>query len=343
MVDGADRTPYLSRLVAALARRGVTMHYAADPRYKDFAALEAAGVTCHAFRNRHKLDPRVRWFLRRLLDEHGIEIVHTIAGRDSYQALKARRRRDVRVLVRRGAYSPISRFDPSDRTIYGRRGGDRFILVSRDLARHMEVQGLAADRIAQIYTGIWSPELDVPPAPLDAPRPVLLLVGALRPVKGFDYLLDALAQVDRPFHLVVAGRGYEKTVPEIGRRGLADRVTLLGHVPDPIGLVRAADVMVMPSRIDALPRAVIEATVVGTPVVATRVGGIPEILDEGRGGRLVDPADPRSLAETLTRDLDDPAPLRALAEHAQARNRELFGLERCADIHVALYEGALAG
>ncbi len=342
MVDGADKTPYLSRLVAALAIRGVTMHYAADPEWKDFAALRAAGVVCHPFRNRHKLDLRARWFLRRLIDRHDIEIIHTIAGRDSYQGLKARRRRDVRVFVRRGAYSPISRFDPSDRTIYGARGGDRFIVVSRDLARHMEAQGLARERITQVYTGIWSPELDVPAAALDVPQPVLLLVGTLRPVKGFPYLLDALALVTRPFQLLVAGRGYESMREEIVRRGLADKVTLLGHVPDVIGLIRAADVMVLPSRIDALPRAVIEATVVGTPVIATRVGGVPEILDDGRAGRLVDPADPRSLAETLTRDLDDPAELRALAVHAQERNREMFGLDRCAGIHVSLYEEALA-
>ena len=146
----------MSRQVVRLAAAGVEMHYAADPRYKDFAALEAAGVRCHAVHVRHKLDLPTRWRLRRILDEEGIEILHTITGRDAYVGLRARGRRKVKTLVRRGAYMPISRFDPADRFVYGPRGADRFIVVSRDLARHMRERGIAPERIVQIYTGIWS-------------------------------------------------------------------------------------------------------------------------------------------------------------------------------------------
>ena len=59
------------------------------------------------------------------------------------------------------------------------------------------------------------------------------------------------------------------------------------------------DVFVIPSRLDALPRAVIEATIVGTPVIGTAVGGIPEILDQGKGGMLVPPEDPMALADAI--------------------------------------------
>ena len=92
----------------------------------------------------------------------------------------------------------------------------------------------------------------------------------------------------------------------------------------------------IPSRIDALPRAVIEATVLGTPVIGTAVGGIPEILDGGRGGVLVPSEDPAALAEALTVDRDQLAPL---AAHALSRNRELFDLDRCVTIHEEIYRG----
>jgi glycosyltransferase involved in cell wall biosynthesis len=97
---------------------------------------------------------------------------------------------------------------------------------------------------------------------------------------------------------------------------------------------------VLPSRIDAAPRAAIEATVVGTPVIATRVGGVPEILDGGRGGTMVDPDDPASLAAAIEDAANDRAGMRARADHALHRNRELFSVARSAERHVEIYERA---
>lgn len=349
VLDGGDRTPYLSRLVARLAQMGVPMHYAADPRFKDFDALGRAGVHCHAVAVRHKLDLKARRLVRRLLDEHAIPVLHTISSRDAYAGIKARGRRPVRVLVRRGAYPRISRFDPADRTVYGRRGADKFLAVSRDLARHIVGKGIAPERVATVYTGVWSDGLDPEPRDLraehglDPSTPLLGLLGNWRPVKGFDLLLDALgrlAREDVPFHLLVAGSGYDRTWPSIRELGLEGRVALLGHEKGALAFLKGLDWLVMPSRIDALPRTVIEATVVGTPVIATRVGGIPEILDEGRCGVLVPPRDAQALAAAIRAAVDDPVPSRALAAAALARNRELFSVERSAREHAAIYDGA---
>ena len=143
MLDSADRTPYLSRLVAHLARDGLEMHYAADARYKDFPALSRDGVTCHDIRVRHKLDFACRWRLRRILDRHRIDVLHTITGREAYVGLKARGRRKIPTFVRRGAYAPISRWDPADRVNLrpARRGS-----VRRRLARASGEHGVARRR-----------------------------------------------------------------------------------------------------------------------------------------------------------------------------------------------------
>ncbi len=342
VLDGGDKTHYLSRLVVRLAQQGVEMHYAGSPKDKDFAALERGGVRCHEVLVRHKLDLRCRWRVRRLLDRLGVDLLHTITGRDAYVGLKARGGRALPVLVRRGAYPKLSRFDPVDRLVYGPRGADRLLVVSDDLKRHMVERGVAEERVTTVHTGIWSGDLrpvarDLRRAfPVPADRALLGLVGNLRRVKGFDLLLDALPLVRAPFHLLVAGRDYEGEIRGIEERGLGGRVTLVGYVPDVMTFLPNVDLLVMPSRIDAAPRAAIEATVVGTPVLATAVGGIPEILDFGRGGTLVEPT-PEAIATGIDAVLADRGSMRSRADHALARNRELYGLERCARRHFEIY------
>jgi len=340
MLDGGDRTPYLSRLVVRLAARGFTMHYAGDPAYKDFGALGRAGVTCHEIEIRHKLDFAARRRIRALLDEHGIHVLHTITSREAYTGIKARAKRPVKVVMRRGAYAPISRFNPADRVTYGPRGADRIVAVSLDLKRDLERQGIAPERVSQVYTGIWSGDLE--PRSVDlrarhgvpADRFLLGYVGNDRHVKGFDVLVDAmrlLAARDAPVHLLVAGENYDT------RRALPPNTSLVGFVDDVMSFTPNLDAFVIPSRLDALPRAVIEATVVGTPVIGTAVGGIPEILDEGRGGLLVPSEDPPALAAAIERAFGDRGALAALAARAQARNRELFDVDRCAAVHEEIY------
>jgi len=344
IVDGGDRTPYLSRLVGRLARRGVAMHYAADPQWKDFAALERDGVTCHPIEIRSKLDFRARFRIRRILRDHGIGILHTMTSRDAYVGMRARGLfgKTPRLIVRRGAYPRLSRFDPVDRWLYGRLGADLIIAVSDDLNRYMVSKGVPEERVTTVYTGIWSEELAPQQRDLRGehgvkPDALLLgVAGTLRAVKGFDLLLAALRMLKErgvPFHLLVAGDGYE------GVRGQAEGlpVTFLGPLPDILAFTPNLDCLVVPSRLDALPRVAIEATVLGTPVIGTRVGGIPEILDQGRAGVLVDPGDPKDLARAIEKAAREPAAMRALAEAARARNRELFSLDRCVARHLEIY------
>jgi glycosyltransferase involved in cell wall biosynthesis len=344
IVDGGDRTPYLSRLVARLARRGVEMHYAADPEWKDFGALERDGVSCHPIEIRSKLDFKARFRIRRILKDRGIGILHTMTSRDAYVGMRARGLfgKTPRLIVRRGAYPRLSRFDPVDRWLYGRLGADVIIAVSEDLRRFMISKGVPRERVTTVYTGIWSEEMKPEPRDLRSehgvkPEAILLgVAGNLRWVKGYDDLLGALRILKErkvPFHLLVAGEGYE------GVRGQGEGldITYLGPLPDVLGFTPNLDCLVVPSRLDALPRVAIEATVLGTPVIGTRVGGIPEILDGGRAGVLVEANNPTDLANALEKAAKDPASMRALAAAALERNRELFSLDRCVARHMEIY------
>jgi glycosyltransferase involved in cell wall biosynthesis len=152
---------------------------------------------------------------------------------------------------------------------------------------------------------------------------VLLAVGRLSREKGMDDLLDAFAHASRaskaPLRLVIAGDG-----PERGRletRAGSDRIHFLGHVTDPWPLYHAADAFVLPSHSEGSPLVIFEAMAAGLPIVATAVGGVPEVLTNDVTALLVEPRNVSQLAAGLVRLADDPALRTSLASAARAALR----------------------
>jgi len=163
-------------------------------------------------------------------------------------------------------------------------------------------------------------ELDVPDGDL-----VAITVANLRPEKGYDTLLDAARHVvDRglPVRFVSVGWGSEDGELEARRRalGLGDRFTFLGLRPDVLRLLVAADLFVLPSRQEGLPVVLMEATSVGLPIVATAVGGVPQVLTDGVDGLVVPPDSPDALADGIARLAADPELRRRLGRGAKARS-----------------------
>ncbi|MHB8470405.1 MAG: glycosyltransferase family 4 protein [Gaiellaceae bacterium] len=134
--------------------------------------------------------------------------------------------------------------------------------------------------------------------------PTLVFAGRLTAAKALDVALAAVAQVDG-VTLLVAGDGEERSALEAAAGG---RVRFLGAVPRArtLELFRAADAAVLSSRWENFPHALVEALAVGTPVVATDVGGVPEIVEDGVNGLLVAPGDPAALAAAIGRLVSDP-------------------------------------
>ena len=137
--------------------------------------------------------------------------------------------------------------------------------------------------------------------------PTILCVGRLEPAKGWDVLLAAMAlpEASRSARIAFVGTGPDEHALTEGlfEQGLADRVELLGWLDPPAlrdRLTRAI-ALVLPSRRENYPLVLLEAMAAGVPVVTTRVGGIPEMIDDGRSGLLVPPDDPDALATALAR------------------------------------------
>jgi len=176
---------------------------------------------------------------------------------------------------------------------------------------------------------------------------VVLSVGHLSAIKATDVLVDAAAEVVRSHPEAVflkagAGDEQERLEAQIARLGLNNSFRLLGGRNDIPDLLEAADIFALPSRSEGIPNAAIEAMAMGLPVVASRVGGIPEIIRDGVEGLLVPPDDAAALARAC-RDLIGPSDLaRHLGEAARLRASNEFSAAGMAQRYQELYDELLA-
>jgi glycosyltransferase involved in cell wall biosynthesis len=203
------------------------------------------------------------------------------------------------------------------------READAVIAQGRELAQEAEALGAPAPRIRLIANGV-----EIPPAMerRAADPPILLALGSLTPKKGFDILLRAFAGVRAAVpgvRLVLAGEGPEgERLRALAQElGLGDGVAFPGQV---VGEAKAAlfaqaALAVVPSRREPFSNALLELLASGCPVVATAVGGTPEILGDPPAGVLVPPEDPASLAEAVLELLRDSERREALGMMARAR------------------------
>lgn len=142
-------------------------------------------------------------------------------------------------------------------------------------------------------------------------RPVALFMGRLAPVKGPQLLIEAAGRVIREFpeaYFVLLGDGQLREQLESSATGMRDNVRFAGFVPHHrVGQwLAAADLLVLPSLSEGMPHVIMEAMSMGLPVVASAVGGVPELVRHGENGLLVPPGDPAMLAESLTQLISSP-------------------------------------
>jgi glycosyltransferase involved in cell wall biosynthesis len=173
---------------------------------------------------------------------------------------------------------------------------------------------------------------------------VVTFIGQLIQDKGIWTFLEAayiLLEKKRDLVFIIVGEGSEKDklMQVVKSRGLTDRVKFLGLRDDIEVILSSTNVFVCPSVWEeAFGLVVAEAMSCGVPVVASRIGGIPEIVRDGETGFLVPPGDPMAFAEAIDRILYDPALWREFSLRARERIVLEFDLERCVAHHLELYE-----
>jgi glycogen synthase len=210
-----------------------------------------------------------------------------------------------------------------------------------------QVPGITS-RSSVIPNALQMPEL--PPATLVFDPPRLLCVGRLVPDKGFDLALEAFAAVLRRFpsaRLIVAGDGPAR--PDLEARadelGIRRAVEFLGWVdPEAVAaLMNRASLVVMPSRQEPFGLVALQAAQLGRPIVATRVGGLPEVVLHDETGLLVPTDDPSALASAISSLLSEPERARQLGAAARGRASTVFDWDRCANAYADLYQRLASG
>ncbi|QIF05776.1 glycosyltransferase family 4 protein [Roseimicrobium sp. ORNL1] len=188
----------------------------------------------------------------------------------------------------------------------------------------------------------------IPPCELPWDPPVLLCLGRLAPEKGFDVALHALALLPEHWshvRMMVVGEGTERSNLETLCRklGLSGRVHFHGGVPnDEVpAMVNQSTLVLLPSRWqEPFGIVCLEAAVMQRAVVASRVGGVPEVVEEGVSGLLVEPENPEELASAIASLLDDPVKLRAMGEQASQLAEARFGYRSYLEKHLQWYREA---
>jgi 2-deoxystreptamine N-acetyl-D-glucosaminyltransferase/2-deoxystreptamine glucosyltransferase len=222
------------------------------------------------------------------------------------------------------------------------RRADAVVVLTDRTAAALRADGIPPERIRTLPSGFDPSLFEGPHADVFAGvgRPRIGYVGRLAEQKRADLLVEAFGRMRQPAHLVIVGDG-----PEAARvRGLAaaspaaDRITLAGFVEHSAvpAVLASLDVLALPSMYEEMGSVLVEAMASGLPVVASAVGGIPEVVRDGRTGLLVPPGDVDALAAALDRLAADPGLRGRLAEGARVHARD-YAWPRLAGEVAAVY------
>ncbi|NUM55177.1 MAG: glycosyltransferase family 4 protein [Candidatus Hydrogenedentes bacterium] len=331
-----------------------------EPSMED--AVRAAGIeivrVASLVRNPSPLrDLRAYGELTRIFAQRKYDIVHTHTSKAGYLGRIAAAKARVPIIV----HTPhghvfFGYFNAALTALYTMlernvaRKSDRLIeLTRRGVEQHLAEGVGTAEQWTSIFSGIDLAPFTAAIEHRDATRTKLGIgrddfvvggVGRLEPVKGFSYFVQAAHIVAESLpnaRFVLAGDGAERKSLESEAKSLGLRIQFLGIRDDVSELMAAMDVCVVPSLNEGMGRVILEAGAAGTPVVATNVGGIPEVLIETKTGLLVRPRDETGIASAVLSLAADPAQRERLGgaarEHAQQ-----FSIARMVEQIESLYE-----
>lgn len=279
--------------------------------------------------------------LREIVAAGGYDVVHAHGLRAGIDAALAARSSRTRVVltVHNVVHPDVA--GPARALLYkpaeslAVRLTDHTFAVSREIASRLRrVRGVGR-KVEVLYLGIGdAPEVtrgrDQIRRELAAEGPLIVTASRLAPQKALHVMFDALARLDVPFTLAVLGTGpLEGNLREAAERaGVAGRVRWLGFRGDVADYIAAGDVFCLSSVWEGVPLAAQEAVLLGVPIVATSVGGMPELVDDAVTGRLVPPGDPAALASALRQVLSNDVLRTTFAAAAQTRLAERFSTEK---------------
>jgi L-malate glycosyltransferase len=324
-------------LTLELLKLGHGAELLCDPDGMLWQRARAANVVCRPLKIRNALDCFAGMRLRGFLSRNHYDVVHFHTSRAHALAPFASGLAGAMVVTRRMDYVPNRWFAPY---LYN-RAVDGVAAISQGVANALTAAGVSPQRITVIPSGVDCFRFTVPsPEQRESARRELGLessqiniasVGALELRKGHRHLLDALGELQKQQTSIVcciAGDGSQRAALEhqARRLGLKQTVRFLGSIGDPRTLFWASDIFVQPSVMEGLGVALLEAMACGLPAIASRAGGMVDVIDDRHDGLLVAAADSGALTRAIEELVNSPALRSSVGAQARIKAEQNFSL-----------------
>jgi glycosyltransferase involved in cell wall biosynthesis len=333
-----------------------TRHEAGETPF--IKAARAAGMPVHVLRGFNQYDPRLIWRIAELIRTLNVDIVHAHEVKSDVLTWLAAKLRPVPIMTTLHGWIGNS---PKQRLMIGLdrrvvRAFNRVVVVSRKMSDEAGERGFKPGQLCLLHnaivlekyrrTGRTGLLASVLGRPVDGT--VLSCIGRLSAEKGQADLIEAFAAVKatgRPVSLVLAGDGPARQDLEqrVRALGLEGAVHFPGYVAHPQNVLEETDLSVLPSHTEGLPNAALEAMAMEVPLLATRVGGTPEVVTDGETGMLVEPRSPQALEKGILDFLAHPARWRRMAQRGRCAVERHFNFQVRTRELEAIYAGLVAG
>lgn len=313
--------------------------------YARHRGLELQLISCKG-----RIDRSALRTIQSLIEVENIDVLHTHAYKADLYGYAAARKLHLPVVATSHLWThrtfSIRLYEALDRWVL--RRFERVVAVSDAIADTLRNVGISPNKITTIPNGIdlsalcsAQPTLAVEIG--QGTKTIVGIVGRLVSQKGPDYFLQAahtvLATFPQTLFVLIGDGPLRGNLERLARGlGIQDKVIFTGARTDMPGVYASIDILVLPSRDEGTPMALLEALAAQKPVVATRVGAVPGIIENERTGILVDPGDVSGLSAAITRLLRDPGLRRRLGENGQTLVCQQFSAGAMAQKYLALYE-----
>lgn len=323
-------------LLSYLSSRGHQNDLLCDPNGPLWMEAQRKRIATFPVTVRNDLDVRAFFLLRRLIRKGKYDIVHCHTRRAQALSLwLGRADPSLKWIVTRRMDYAVKR-DWYHRHLYNQRV-DGIVAISQKIADLLAEGGVGREKIRVIHSGVDpAPFQNAKAAESKSPLPVVGTVAVLEERKGHRFLLEAAALLKQEGYrlkYLFAGEGSQKEMLKktAARLGLAEEVMFLGFVSDIPSFLSKVGIFVLPSLYEGLGVAVLEAMAAGKPVVATGVGGLPEVVEDRVTGLLVPPGDSAALAGAISKLISEKALMEEMGDLGWRRIQHHFTMEQMAE------------
>ncbi|WP_439102840.1 glycosyltransferase [Congregibacter sp.] len=299
-----------------------------SPRLDPAEPFTAAGIRTATTAQTAKVSPTSIRLLRRELRRENYDVVFATSSRTIPTAAFACMGFNCKLVVYRGTTRGLKRSDPTSFLSVLHPRVDAVLTVSDAVSEAVRKKLYKnRDKVVSIFKGHdieWykDPPADLAEFSIPPNAVVAIAVARFRPSKGLRYLLEAselLADIE-PLHLLIVGSGADQApyTSIVMNSPMRDRIHITGRREDALRLIAAADMLVQPSVDgEGLPRSIIEALAFGKPVISTTAGGAKEVVEEGKSGLIIPPANSVAIARSIRALAAEPETIQTMSEHCR--------------------------